>query len=550
MDELTDPDPALAPDRARPDRVGRAAATITAWNLVSRLTGFGRVFATASALGIVALGDTYQSANLVSNILFELLAGGLLFSVLVPTFVARLDDGRRDEAAALAGVLLARALAVLAVLVVASITLAPVVMRALTTRVESAAQRDAEVALGSFLLWFIMPQVLLYAAGAVATALLQADRRFVSSAVAPVFNNVIVMATMVAFAVVHDPDAGIRLSLGEKVLLGAGTLAGTVGMTLAPLIATRRAGLGLRLRWSDPRAVGLAALARKGVWGAGDIGLNQVMVAATVVFAGRVSGGVIAYQTAFTFFVLPHAILAHPIFTALFPRLSAHGAAGDLASFAGDVAGGLRAMVLLLVPAAGLLAVVALPSLRLVRLGQLDARGAELVASVLAAYMVGLVGYSAFFLLTRASYAMDDVRSPTLVYLWATVGAVVAMGVASALADGTGKVVVLGLVHGAAVSAGSVGLFLRLRRRAGHPIPVVGALARAAGGSLVASGLAWGVVELIGWGSRASALLAIVAAAVVGVGAYVAVLAATRTPELVPVMARIRAFRAGGEIGP
>ena len=77
--------------------IARKTATITGLNVLSRATGFVRVVATASALGIAALGDAYQRANLVSNILFELLAGGLLFSVLVPTFVAGLDRGRRDE---------------------------------------------------------------------------------------------------------------------------------------------------------------------------------------------------------------------------------------------------------------------------------------------------------------------------------------------------------------------------------------------------------------------------------------------------------------------
>ena len=106
--------------------IARRTATITGLNVLSRATGFVRVVATASALGIAALGDAYQRANLVSNILFELLAGGLLFSVLVPTFVAGLDRGRRDEMRALAGVLLGRALAALSVVVVAGIALGPV----------------------------------------------------------------------------------------------------------------------------------------------------------------------------------------------------------------------------------------------------------------------------------------------------------------------------------------------------------------------------------------------------------------------------------------
>jgi len=539
VDELTDPHTALAGEPVRvPDRVGRAAATITGWNLLSRLTGFARTLATAGALGVGILGDTYQSANVVSNILFELLAGGLLFSVLVPTFVGLLDQDRRDQASALAGVLLARALAALGALVVVGIVAAPLIMRALTLGVEDPAARQDQVRLGSFLLWFILPQLLLYATGAVSSALLQADRRFTAVAVAPVFNNVVVLATMVAFAAVHRPAAGLTLTGGEKLLLGGGTLAGTVALTAVLLVGGRRRGLVARPRWRDPGATGLAGLARKGLWGAGHIGLNQVLVAATVIWAARVRGGVIAYQTAFTFFLLPHAVLAHPIFTALFPRLSTAATAGDMDRFADDVGGGVRAMALLLAPAAGLLAVVALPALTVARVGRLDGRGAELVAAVLSAYLVGLLGYSAFFLLTRASYALGDVRSPTAVNLGVTLGAVAAMAATSTMVDGDGRVVVLGLVHAVAVTGGSVVLFGRLQRAVGRPVPVAATLARAVLGTAVAVGVAVVPVRLIGTDGRGSALLAVVAAAAAGLVAYAAVLALTRTPELELLRAR------------
>lgn len=546
MDELTDPDPVLVAPVGRPgEGTGRTTAAISAWNLVSRATGFARLLVTAAALGVSTLADSYQGANLISNVLFELLAGGLLFSVLVPTFVAMVDSGRHDEVRALAGVLLVRAVAALSALVVVIVLAGPFVMRLLTSRVADEAQRDQQVALSAFLLWFIMPQLLFYATGAVATALLQANRRFVAAAVAPVFNNLVVIATMGLFVAVHDSGRGIDLTTGEKVLLGTGTLAGTIAMTAVPLIASRRAGYSMKLRWSDPSVTGLGALARKGAWGAGDIGLNQVMVIATIAFAYSVNGGVAAYQMAFTFFVLPHAILAHPIFTTLFPRLSAHAVAGELREFAAAAGGGLRSMALLLLPAAGLLAVLGAPILEVGRFLEFDAEQADLVASVLAAYMVGLLGYSAFFLLTRASYALDDVRAPTMVYLWTTLAAIVGMGVSSAAVEGDDRVVVLGLVHGAAVTVGAIGLYRRVQRRTGQPMPVLATLARAGAATVVAIAAAWFVARAIGHDSRASAVVAIVAAGSVALVVYGAVLALLQTPELAPLLARFR--RRSGE---
>ena len=212
---------------------------------------------------------------------------------------------------------------------------------------------------------------------------------------------------------------------------------------------------------------------------------------ATVVFAGRVPGGVIAYQTAFTFFLLPHAVLAHPIFTVRFPELAAHGAAGDNDGFAADVASSMRTMAMLLAPAAALMAAMAAPLLALIRVGQLDAQGSELVAAVLASFMTGLLGYSCFFLLTRASYAIDDVRSPTTVFLGVTAAAIVGMAVTSSLVDGDAQVIVLGLANGVAVSLGSAALYRRLRRHVDRPMPILATLARVALATAVGGGLAW-----------------------------------------------------------
>ncbi len=528
------------PDGPRKADMGRAATTITVWNLVSRLTGFVRVIATAAALGVAVLGDTYQRANEVSNVLFELLAGGMLFSVLVPSFVVELRDHDPGRARQLAGALATRAVAAMTVLVVVGLAAGRPIMSLLSAGADPAS-RQAQVELGTFLLWFVLPQLLLYTLGSVASALLQADHRFAATSLAPACNNVVVAATMVAFLVVHDPARGLALSTGEKVLLGGGTLAGTAAMTLVPLLALWRGGLGIRPRWQVPDA-DLRSLAKRGLWGAGHVGLNEVLIIATVVLAGSVSGGVIAYQTAFTFFLLPHALLAHPIFTALFPRLSRQGAGAETGAFARDLSRGLRSMLSLLLPAAGALAVIAPPALSVLRLGRLDERGTRLVAVVLAAYLVGLAGYSTFFLLTRASYALADPRRPTLVNLGVTLADVAAMAVAAATIDGSALLVTFGLIHAVAATAGSVVLFRLVSRRLGAPIPILATLVRCGGAALVSTAAAYVVAAAIGWRSTPTAVVTATAAGAVGVVGYVGVLAAVGSPELAVLRSRATAL--------
>lgn len=538
-------------DEPRRASLGRAATLITVGNLVSRISGFVRVVAVAGALGIAYLGDSYQRANEVSNVLFELLAGGVLFSILVPAFVDSLTattaGGRRrdrvdrpdnDAARRLGSVLATRGAVYVGVVALVGMLAGTQIMQVLTIGTPESVRAD-QVRIGAFLLWFIMPQLVFYAAGAVASALLQADHRFLATSVAPVFNNIMVTVTMVVFAHVHDPAAGLTLTMGEKVLLGAGTLSGTVAMTVVPFVALWNAGLGLRPRW-HARGMGLRRLVGQGAWAAGHVGLNEVLIGVTIVLAGRVDGGVIAYQTAFMFFLLPHALVAYPIFTALFPRLSRQAGHGDLDGFATELTRGMRLSLLLLIPSSGLLAVVAAPGLSVVRIGQLDAEGVHLVAATLAGFLTGLCAFSVFFLLTRASYALGDARTPTLVNLGATGAAVVAMVVATGLVHGTALLVWFGLVQAVTLGIGCVGLFLVVRARIDRPLPVGGALWRSIVATAPAVALAVWIATSLGWETRPRAVVAGAAAALVGVGCTILLLALCRTPELAVAASGLR----------
>ena len=518
-----------------------ATRQVMAGNVASRVTGLLRVLAVGGALGATYLGNTYQTANLFSNLLFELLAAGALSSVLVPPLVRLLDSGRRGEAEALAGAMLGIALVALGVVTAAGLLARPWIMRALTVAVDDADVRRREVELGSFLLVLFVPQVVLYAVGAIATAVLHGARRFAAAAVAPVANNVVVIATMAAFWAVHDRSEGLRgpnavagldLTLAERLVLAGGTTAGVLAMTLVPLVALRRAGLRLRPRW-QPRHPELRSLARAGAWGAAYLALGQVLIATTLVLANRVEGGVVAYQIAFTAFLLPYAVLAHPVLTTLYPRLVAEAASRRWRAFADALGGGSRTIVFLILPAGALLVALGGPALRLVRLGALDDAGASLVARVLAAYALGLVGYAGMHLLTRASYAADDTRTPALVNLGVCAGGSVLMLIGFATTSGDGRVVALGLAHSVAVLGGAATLLALVRRRAGERWPVGAALARACAGAAAAGATAAAVADAVPGRGRATDAVALALGGVAGVAVYLAVQWALRAPELV-----------------
>jgi putative peptidoglycan lipid II flippase len=424
----------------------------------------------------------------------------------------------------------------LGVVTIAGLLARPWLMRVLTLAVDDPAVRRSEVRLGSFFLVFFLPQVLLYAVGAIATAALHGRRRFAAPAFAPVANNLIVIATMVVFTMQRhstgaDGRPGLDITGVQQAILAVGTTLGVVGMTLVPLFATRRAGLRLRPRW-DIGHPEVRRLGRQGVWAAAFLAFNQVLIAVTLVLANRVEGGVVAFQIAFTFFLLPFALFANPIFTALYPRMSAEAAQRRLADFMASVGGGIRLIAFLVLPASALLIALGEPALRLLRFGSLDRAGADLVAHVLSAYALGVVGYSVFQHVTRATYATSDARTPALVHLGATAGGVALMFVLFARATGADKVVVLGIAHSVAFIAAALVLVFLLRQRVGEPVGCATSLARSLGGALACGVVARLVADQLALDGRAGAALTVLVAGAAGVAVYAVTALITRAPEL------------------
>jgi putative peptidoglycan lipid II flippase len=272
-----------------------------------------------------------------------------------------------------------------------------------------------------------------------------------------------------------------------------------------------------------------------------------VLVLSTVVLANRVAGGAIAFTTAFTVFLLPHAVLAHPVITTLSPRLAAHAHRADGDAFGSDLGAGLRLLLVALLPSAALAAVLARPGLQVIQgVGALDAQGLTLVGTALIGLISALVGYSTFFLLTRAAYAVGDVRGPTLVNLGVTVGAVAAMVIVASLVDGAGLLAGLGVVQGVALTAGAMVLHRRVEHRTRRLVGVVPALARGAVAAVVGGVLAAGVAGVVGWDSRPSALVASGLGAGLGGAAVMVVLRVLGSPELGALRARLPRRRRSG----
>jgi putative peptidoglycan lipid II flippase len=154
------------------------------------------------------------------------------------------------------------------------------------------------------------------------------------------------------------------------------------------------------------------------VWVIGVVIANQLSLALVMVLAGKVYGGVTAYQFAYQFFQLPYALIAVSIASALMPDLAERWGEGDRVGFERRFIIGFRTTMALLVPISFVYVAVAQPFIHLaVEHGLVSSSGAHLLGSTLALFAIGLPGFSAFFLLMRMYQAMQNTR--TMFWLYA-----------------------------------------------------------------------------------------------------------------------------------
>jgi putative peptidoglycan lipid II flippase len=527
-------------DRPRSRAVlARSSAVVAAGTLLSRLTGLLRVVVLAAAIGKESLADTYNLANITPNIVYELLVGGVLAATLVPVFVGLHE--RRDDHSTSA--VFTVAMTTLTFFTAMTMVLSPLLARLFVLH-EHGPDRAAQLHVLTVLILCFVPQMVFYGFTALASALLNACNRFVAAAFAPVVNNVVVIVALLVFAfrtsgrhsAITDV-ARVRNDLGLLLLLGIGTTAGIVAMAVVLVPAVARAGVRLRfvLSWRDPA---IRTILRLSAWTAGYVVTNQLAQLFVLVLANNSAGNVSAYVYAFTFYVVPHGLLAVSIMTTMTPNLARRARAGDPEGMRREFGLGLRYIVVLVLPASVLFAVLAQPMLGVIVRHQFTTHDAVVTADTLQAFAISLVPFSVYLYVMRAFYALQDTRTPFVL---------------NAIENGLNVVLAIVLfprlgVQGLALAwsgayfVAAVGALVVLRRRIGG-VPDATAMrstVRAGVAALALAVVAAQIASAIGHSSPAGALLATAIAAIAGLLVYLAGLAALRSGELAELARLLR----------
>jgi putative peptidoglycan lipid II flippase len=397
--------------------LGRATAVMAVGTGLSRLTGVLRIFALAYALGALGLGDAYNLANTLPNIIHDVVLGGVLSATFVPVFVERLTTRTDDDAWDAISAVVSVTMIVIAVASVLFLVLAAPLVGA-TTALNHAAGVAQERRVATELLWLFVPQLTCYGFISLGTALLNARRRFGAPMFTPIANNVVLIVVLVVFGttVHHASVAGVDHDRGQLLLLGLGTTAGVVIQAVLMIPSLRRAGL--RLHWNpDFRHETVRRILRLSGWTFGLVVANQVALVVVLALSQKVgTGAVSAYTYAYTFFQLPYGVVAVSIMSATAPELAARWAVGDLVAFRRRMGTGLRAMLAIIIPAAAGEVILSKPLVALVLSHGAAAGGTEQTAVALAMLALGLPGFCVFLYAVRVLQSVQDLRSAFWLY--------------------------------------------------------------------------------------------------------------------------------------
>ena len=468
-------EPRQAGPRAWGAGLARAAVLVAAITVAARVVGFGRWLVFSKTVGDTCLGDAYNTANQLPNVTFEIVAGGALASVVVPVLAGALAQpegaGRADAERTLSALLSWTLLLLTPVALLAAVLAGPYAEFMLAGHPGCS---DSTGALAERMLIVFAPQVWFYGIAVVLSGALQAQRRFVAAAAAPLASSVVVVAAYAGFAVLADGRLGAGEVPGAAIgLLAGGTTLGVVALAVTVSVPFARTRLRVRPALRFPAGVGrrVRALAAAGMVAL----VAQQLVALLLTWLANHrgdSGTLTLYTWAYALFTLPYAVLAVPVATTVFPHVSALAGSQDArTATASDVDAvasvATRAVLLLGALGGALLAGTATPVARLFVLGPGSGATSSLADALVtfapAVPALGLVTLASRLLYARGHAAWSALGTATG---WLAVAAAAVLLTARLSADAT--TAALGAATSAGLAVGATVLVVGVRRRTGR----------------------------------------------------------------------------------
>ena len=385
----------------------RAVATVSSMTFLSRLLGYVRDFLIARLFGAGLATDAFFVAFRIPNLLRRMFAEGAFSQAFVPILSEYRNRQSPEDTRSLVD-----AIGTLLFLVLVAATLLGMLAAPLIGYVFAPAwfhDRPAQFELTVQLLRITFPYILFISLVALAAGVLNTWSRFAVPAFTPVLLNLSFIVAALFFAERFDPPV---LALAWAVFAG-----GALQLALQlPFLAR----IGMLPRWRlDWRHPGVARVTRLMLPALFGVSVGQISLVINTIFASfLVAGSVSWLYFADRLMELPAGMLGVALGTILLPSLSRHYASGDAQAYGKLLDWGLRVTLLLALPAAAALAVLAVPLIAtLFHYGRFGDEDLWMTRQALVAYSVGLVGLILVKILAPGFYARQNVMTPVKIGL-------------------------------------------------------------------------------------------------------------------------------------
>ena len=395
--------------------VGRSAGLMTVLTIVSRVTGFIRTWAMAAAIGMSLLSSSYQVANNLPNMLYELVMGGMLVTAFLPVYMGVRREQGREASNEYVGNLLGILLLLLGGISVLGTVFAPGFIWTQSFLSGDGGSMDT----AAFMFRFFAIQILFYGLGSVFSGVLNAHRDYFWSTFAPVLNNVIVIASFMGF----EP---VSAQFGEHagvILISLGTTLGVFVQMACQIPALGKHGVHphIHIDFKDPALRQTITLGIPTLLATVCMFVStSITNAAALVVQPETGPSVIAYAR--LWYTLPYALIAASLSTALYTELSHDAQEQDYDSVRTGISSGVAQMLFFLIPFALYLIVFARPLNMIYCAGKFDESGVALVSEFLIYLALSLPLYGVVVLMQKSFSALLDMKPYGRYCLYSAIG--------------------------------------------------------------------------------------------------------------------------------
>jgi putative peptidoglycan lipid II flippase len=473
--------------------IARGAGVIAGITMLARILGLVRTLVFSQSVGATCLGTAYFTANQVPNLVYELVLGGSMASVMVPVLARSAERSAADpeakaDVSQIASALLTWTLVILVPLTLIVVVAAGPIAEALNPVNANAQCVHADVvATTASMLRVFAPQAVLYGLSVVLFGLLQAYRRFAGYALAPLVSSLVLISSYLAFAPLSKGLPLGHLPASAELVLSGGTTLGIAAMVVVGAVPTWRLHLRLRptLRFPPGIARRTGGLIMVGL---AEMVVQEISGIAVIALAnGRGSTGalvIIGYATQ-VFYSL-NAVLALSIVLSAFPVLSSR----DGSVFDRTCAGATRAVVLMSCLGIAVTGAITIPAAHV--LAKTPSQVPQLMLGF-ALLAPGLVGVGIIANLTRALLALGRLKIAGIALAGSGLLQLVAQVVLAEIVPARFVVAALALGNTIGATAAAVPLVIATRRIRGKAAVAGTGRAALAGSAAATVGAAVGV---------------------------------------------------------